>query len=125
MSTSKNTAKAATDTTATEAAEAAEANVPQQNTGEKITVLKGRGGETGDKDAVIISEEEPGKLDKFKSLLRDKKVLAGLGTMAAIAIFALAKGLMAGKIEDDVTITTETDEDGDVTSVTVTNNDTE
>ncbi|HVH54210.1 MAG TPA: hypothetical protein VNA32_08790 [Actinomycetota bacterium] len=101
--TSKNTsAKAAADTTAAETTEPTEASVPQQNTGDKVTVLKGRGGETGDKDAVVISEEEPGKLDKFKSLFRDKKVLAGLGTVAAIAIFAIAKSMMAGSDEEIV-----------------------
>jgi hypothetical protein len=111
VSTSKNTAKAAADTTATEAPETTEASVPQQNTGDKVTVLKGRGGETGDKDAVVISEEEPGKLDKFKSLLRDKKVLAGLGTVAAIAIFALAKSMMAGSDEETVDEPATTDND--------------
>lgn len=126
-STSKNTAKTAVN--ATEAEEKAEATVPsQQKTGEKVTILKGHGGENGEKDAIIISEMngmDEDEVDnsvksKFLSVIRNKKVLAGLGTVAAIAIFAIAKGMMS---EDDVTITTETDEDGEVTSVTVTNND--
>lgn len=120
MTSNKNSnTKAAETTEATEA----EASVPQQNTGEKITVLKGRS-EDG-KDAIIVSEadeEQVGMVDKFKSMIRNKKVLAGLGTVAAIAIFAIAKGMLS---EDDVIITTETDEDGEVTSVAVTNPDTE
>ena len=118
MSTSKNAAKSTADTTATEVPETTEASVPQQNTGEKVTVLKGRGGETGEKDAVIISEEEPGKLDKFKSLIRNKKVLAGLGTVAAIAIFALAKGMMSGSDEEIVDEPAPTNDEDEASSDT-------
>jgi hypothetical protein len=109
MTSNKNsaTAKAADATEVTEA----EASVPQQNTGEKVTILKGRS-EDG-KDAIIISpedEEQTGVVDKFKSLIRNKKVLAGLGTVAAIAVFALVKGLAADSTVETVDEPT-TDED--------------
>jgi hypothetical protein len=121
--TSKNNSPKDTETV--EAVEA-EASVPQQSTSttDKVTVLKGRG--EGGKDAIIISE---GEVDnsmkaKFNRLIRNKKVLAGVGAVAGLVVIAIAKSMMAGNYEDDVIITTETDEDGNVTSVTVSNPDT-
>lgn len=112
MTSNKNSATA--KATETESAPEAEASVPQQNTGEKVTVLKGRS-EDG-KDAIFISEEDrDGEVDnsvkgKFLQVIRNKKVLAGLGTVAAIAIFAIAKGMMAGSTDEAVDEPT-TDED--------------
>jgi hypothetical protein len=121
--TSKNTPKAAVNTEET----VEETTVPQQAAGsepkEKVTVLKGKS-EDG-KDAIFVSyddEVDNSFKGKFLRTIRNKKVLAGLGTVAAIAIFGIVKGLMS---EDDVTVTTEKDDEGHITSVTVTTNDTE
>lgn len=92
--TSKNsTAKAVVDET-TEGAEA-EASVPQQNSGEKVTRIKG-GGVDG-KDLIVIADEdeETSSLQKFKALIRNKKVLAGLSAVATMAIIAIAKNVLS------------------------------
>jgi ABC-type branched-subunit amino acid transport system substrate-binding protein len=86
--TANRTSKAA-DSTETDGAEA---SVPQQNAGsEKVTVI----GKTEDGKRVIVVEDEDTEkttaVEKFKNLLRNKKVLAGLGTVATIVVIALIR----------------------------------
>jgi ABC-type branched-subunit amino acid transport system substrate-binding protein len=85
--TANRTSKAA-DSTETDGAEA---SVPQQNAGsEKVTVI----GKTEDGKRVIVVEDDTEKttaVEKFKNLLRNKKVLAGLGTVATIVVIALIR----------------------------------
>jgi hypothetical protein len=102
--TSKNNSPKAEETV--EAVEA-EASVPQQSTSatDKVTVLKGRG--EGGKDAIIISE---GEVDnslkgKFNRLIRNKKVLAGVGAVAGLVVVAIIKSAVgANNTEFEYTV---------------------
>lgn len=86
--TSKNSAQKTDNVEGVEA----EASVPQQNGGtDKVTVLKNRS-EDG-KDAIIVSDGEvdnslKGKLNR---LIRNKKVLAGVGAVAGLVVIAIIK----------------------------------
>lgn len=100
--TSKNSTSKTVDETTPEAAEA-EASVPQQKSGEKVTVLKG-GGMDG-KDAILVSDgdEEISSMQKFKNLIRNKKVIAGLSAVATLVIVAIVKNALSdpGETEHD------------------------
>lgn len=94
----------------------AEASVPQQSTSvtDKVTVLKGVG-EDG-KDAIIVSE---GEVDnsvkgKFNRLIRNKKVLAGVGAVAGLVVVAIIKSAMGAKsTEFEYTIVDQVEPEGD------------
>jgi hypothetical protein len=100
--TSKNSTS---KTNESEVAEA-EASVPQQSTSatDKVTVLKGRG-EDG-KDAIIIGEEiDNGMKAKFNRLIRNKKVLAGVGAVAGLVVIAIIKSAVgANNTEFEYTV---------------------
>jgi hypothetical protein len=100
--TSKNSTS---KTNESEVAEA-EASVPQQSTSatDKVTVLKGRG-EDG-KDAIIIGEEIDNSVKaKFNRLIRNKKVLAGVGAVAGLVVIAIIKSAVgANNTEFEYTI---------------------
>ena len=92
----------------------AEASVPQQNSGteDKVTVLKGRS-EDG-KDAIFIGEVDNSLKGKFNRLIRNKKVLAGVGGVAALVVVAIIKSALGAKsTEFEYTIVDQVEPEGD------------
>jgi hypothetical protein len=63
--------------------------VPEQ--AGNVTVLKDASG----KDQVIISDQETGLSDRFKKLIRNKKVLVGLGTFAGLVVLTIIKNAVS------------------------------
>jgi hypothetical protein len=92
----------------------AEASVPQQSTSttDKVTVLKGRS-EDG-KDAIVIGEVDNSMKGKFNRLIRNKKVLAGVGAVAGLVVIAIIKSAVgANNTEFEYTVAEQVEPEGD------------
>lgn len=74
-----------------------ETTVPHQNAGEtKVTVI----GQVDGKDVIVVGEDESQSMaDKFKGLLRNKKVLAGIGAFAVTVAIMIIKAKSGEEFE--------------------------